>query len=153
MRSRISSALIAVGSLGGLLVAAVVIYGYTTSPGWVGVANKTLWDWLELVIVPIVIAAAGFLLSIAAERERQLEQRERELFQQSERAQDSALQAFLDQLSHSDTYRELRTAPASGRKRAVQRAKMQTLLMQLNGPRKGVLLSFLHGAKLTRKKR
>jgi uncharacterized protein YjbI with pentapeptide repeats len=70
---------------------------------------------------------------------------------EAQRAQDSALQAFLGQLSHSDTYRELRTAPASGHKRAILRAKMQTLLLQLDEERKGVLLSFLHGAKLSRK--
>jgi uncharacterized protein YjbI with pentapeptide repeats len=70
---------------------------------------------------------------------------------EARRAQDSALQAFLDQISHSDTYRELRTAAASGHKRAVLRAKLQTLLLQLDGKRKGVLLSFLHGAMLIRK--
>jgi hypothetical protein len=74
----------------------------------------------------------------------------------AQRAQDSALQAFLDQLSqsdtHSDTYTELRIAPASGHKRAILRAKIQTLLLQLDEERKGVLLSFLHGAKLIRKK-
>jgi uncharacterized protein YjbI with pentapeptide repeats len=71
---------------------------------------------------------------------------------EAQRAQDSAVQAFLDQLSHSDTYTELRKAPASGHKRAVLRAKLQTLLLQLDGKRKGVLLSFLHGAKLIRKR-
>jgi uncharacterized protein YjbI with pentapeptide repeats len=71
---------------------------------------------------------------------------------ENNRAQDSALQAFIDQMSQSDIYSELRTAPASGHKRALLRLKMQTLLMQLNEERKGVLLSFLHGAKLCRKK-
>jgi len=70
---------------------------------------------------------------------------------EAQRAQDSALQAFLDQIAHSDAYSELRTAPASGHKRAILRAKIQTLLLQLDEKRKGVLLSFLHGAKLSRK--
>ena len=75
---------------------------------------------------------------------------------EAQRAQDSALQAFLDQISHSDihtdTYSKLRTAPASGHERAILRSKLQTLLLQLDEERKGVLLSFLHGAKLSRKK-
>jgi hypothetical protein len=71
---------------------------------------------------------------------------------ENNRAQDSALQAFLDQMSQSDTYSELRKAPASGHKRALLRLKMQTLLMQLNAERKDVLLTYLHGAKLIRKK-
>src|SRR5215216_5185690 len=66
---------------------------------------------------------------------------------EAQRAQDRALQAFLDQITHSDTYSKLRTAPASGHERAILRAKLQTLLLQLDEERKGVLLSFLHGAK------
>jgi uncharacterized protein YjbI with pentapeptide repeats len=95
--------------------------------------------------------AAGIIVTFFYLR-WQLRSQEESLQQENQREAGSALQAFIEQISHSDTYRELRTAPASGHKRAVQRAKMQTLLMQLNEERKGVLLSFLHGAKLSRKK-
>jgi hypothetical protein len=43
---------------------------------------------------------------------------------EAQRAQDSALQAFLDQLSQGDTFSELRKVPAIGHKRAILRAKM-----------------------------
>jgi uncharacterized protein YjbI with pentapeptide repeats len=160
MRSRTSSALIAVGSLGALLVAAAVIYGYTTRPGWVGVANKTLWDWLELFIVPIVIAAAGFLLSTAAERERELQQRERELSQargqrerelelEDQRGQADALQSYIDTMSQLVTEKYLRRRTHWLDEALVTaRAQSLTVLSRLDGERKRILLQFLHQAQL-----
>jgi uncharacterized protein YjbI with pentapeptide repeats len=114
-------------------------------------------------LIGAVIALGGVfttqLVSIALDDRRATETRDFEDRRATEtrdledrRAQDIALQAFLDQIAHSDTYRELRTAPASGHKRAILRAKLQTLLLHCNAERKGVLLSFLHGAKLSRKK-
>ena len=51
----------------------------------------TLWDWLELLIVPAVIAGGGFWFN--------RQQRERELEIAEQRAQDDALHAYLDQMS------------------------------------------------------
>jgi hypothetical protein len=80
----------------------MIIYGYATKPGWVGVADKTLWDWLQLLVVPAVLAAGGLLLN-AAQRARELEaqeaQKDREQYIQDQRAQDDALQAYLDYVS------------------------------------------------------
>jgi uncharacterized protein YjbI with pentapeptide repeats len=104
----------------------------------------TLWDWAQLLIIPAVIAGGGIWFN--------QRQQEREFEIADQRVQATALQAFLDQITHSTAYRELRTAAASGHKRALLRAKLQTLLLQLDEKHKGLLLSFLHGAKLSRKK-
>jgi uncharacterized protein YjbI with pentapeptide repeats len=99
----------------------------------------------------LLISGAVFtsqLVNGALEDQRAREARELE----DQRAQEAALQAFLDQLSQGYTFSELQTAPATGHKRAILRAKMQTLLLQLDEERKGVVLSFLHRAKLSRKK-
>jgi hypothetical protein len=60
------------GVTGAAVVLAVVVavfIGYTAykadSPGWVGVADKTLWDWLDLLIVPTVLAIGGYLFTQA----------------------------------------------------------------------------------------
>jgi uncharacterized protein YjbI with pentapeptide repeats len=104
------------------------------------------------VIVGAVLTLVGVLITqmVNTSNARDAQKHQQKL--EDRRAQDSALQAFLDQISYSDAYSELRTAPASGHKRAILRAKIQTLLLQLDEERKGVLLSFLHGAKLSRKK-
>jgi uncharacterized protein YjbI with pentapeptide repeats len=123
------------GGLGaGLLVSILIGYRY----------DIALWDWIKLLIVPAVIAGGGIWFNH--------QQRERELGIADRRVQATALQAFLDQITHSTAYRELRTAAASGHKRALLRAKLQTLLLQLDEKHKGYLLSFLHGAKLIRKR-
>jgi hypothetical protein len=51
----------------------------------------TLWDWAQLLIVPAVIAAGGIWFN--------QQQREREQFTEEQRAQDDALQAYLDYVS------------------------------------------------------
>ena len=81
---------------------------------WTGFRGKSVWDLLQLLIVPLALAVVGFLFTmqqdirqqdIEDERARQArnieDQRaaaERELAKQ--RAQDEMLRAYLDQMSH-----------------------------------------------------
>src|SRR5215212_10204824 len=90
-----------VGVVSGVLVlwvAGAVVVGYTAykpaDPGWVGVAGKTLWDWLRLLIIPFVIAVTGALGGYFFTRS---ENRAAQAIA-DERAQDEALQAYLDQM-------------------------------------------------------
>jgi Flp pilus assembly protein TadB len=53
--------------------------------------HRSLWDWLQLLIVPVVLARGGLWFNA--------QQREREQQLANERAQDKALQAYLDQMS------------------------------------------------------
>ena len=63
-----------------------------------GFGDKTLWDLLELLIVPLVLVGIGLLFEMQqAEREERRAEAERNLAEQ--RAQDEALQAYLDQMS------------------------------------------------------
>src|SRR5215217_5239188 len=69
------------GASGGLLTIAILIgYRYGT----------TLWDWIKLLVVPAVIAGGGFWFN------RQQQERQRKLA--NKRAQEEALQAYLDQM-------------------------------------------------------
>src|SRR5215204_3504617 len=51
--------------------------------------HRPLWDWLELLIVPAVLAGGGLWFNA--------QQREREQQMANERAQDEALQVYLEQ--------------------------------------------------------
>ena len=85
-----------------LTAVGVVGYGYATRSGWVGVANKTLWDWLRLLVVPTVLAVGGFWFNSAQQRREfvaQNAQKDYEQFIQDQRAQDDALQAYIDYVS------------------------------------------------------
>ncbi len=49
----------------GIIVALLVPFVFIFSAyrfGWSGTGflNKTLWDWLQLLIIPVVLAVAGF---------------------------------------------------------------------------------------------
>ena len=40
----------------GLLVAALVVVGYVAPWSWTGFSGNTLWDWLELLLLPVSVA-------------------------------------------------------------------------------------------------
>src|SRR5215213_11960325 len=76
-----------------------------------GVGDKTLWDLLQLVIVPLALAVIGLWFTAQQDaRQQQIENQraeaERELAEQ--RAQDEALQAYLDQMSNLLLEKDLR---------------------------------------------
>jgi hypothetical protein len=150
-------------------VTAVIVYGYAAKPGWVGVSNKTVWDYLELLIVPAALAIGvawlNWMQSKRATREAQEAQRERtrnedkqhrrDLLITSQRAQVEALQAYLGHISEmlmdESLDKRLRdvTDSAGNNLRVLARARTLTVLSQLeDGHRKGSVLQFLYEANL-----
>src|SRR5919199_5325140 len=98
-------------------------------------------------IIAQIIALVGVLSTLFINGRRE-----------KKRAQYNALQAYIDRLSDLTFYKDLREAKETGYKRKVARAKTQTLLLQLDGESKGILLTFLydaemilHGCELTRR--
>jgi hypothetical protein len=81
----------------------IVICGYLFGWGWTGVPKKTLWDWLRLLIVPVVLAIGGYLLNSSQTRATQ-DAAER-------RAQDEAMQAYLDDMTELMMKYHLRAPP------------------------------------------
>ncbi|MGZ3611524.1 MAG: hypothetical protein ACXVBU_15830, partial [Ktedonobacteraceae bacterium] len=55
------------------------------------VQGKTLWDWLQLLIIPVVLALGGYLFTYTTGRT------EREIA--SDRQCEEALQAYIDKIS------------------------------------------------------
>jgi Pentapeptide repeats (8 copies) len=107
----------------------------------------TLWDWLKLLVVPVVIAGVGIWFN-RQQRERELEIAER-------RTQDEALQAYLDVMSQllTDEKRPLRRAQIGDSLSSVARARTLTVLPRLDGGRKGRVVQFLYEAGLIAKGR
>ncbi len=91
----------------------------------------TLWDWLKLLVVPAVIAGGGIWFA-------------------EQRAQDEALQAYLDEMSQllTDKDRPLCQAKEHEGARTLARARTLTVLARLDGKRKWSVLMFLQEAKL-----
>jgi uncharacterized protein YjbI with pentapeptide repeats len=155
-------------------VVIVIIYGYLARPGWVGVSGKKFWAYLDLLIVPAALAIGVYLLNWAQsarqanaeaaqqrrdsaaeearrerEREAQAAQRKRELEVEDQRAQDEALQAYLDQMSHLLTDQGLRSKTDwLDEARVTARARSLAVLRRLVGERKKSVLQFLYEAQL-----
>jgi len=129
----------------------IVICGYLFGWKWTGLPKRTLWDWMALLIVPAVLAVGGYLLTQAetqrTQRDSDQQRRlDRELADQ--RAQDAALQAYLDGMSHLLTDKDLRSAPPGDSLSSVARARTLTVLKRLDSGRKQSVLQFLYESGL-----
>jgi uncharacterized protein YjbI with pentapeptide repeats len=104
--------------------------------------DKTLWDWLKLLAVPITVGAAVPVLNWL--------QKKRELEIASQQAQDAALQAYLDQRGQLllDEDRPLRQSEEGSAVRTVARAQTLAVLRRLDGSRRGTVVQFLYESRL-----
>jgi Pentapeptide repeats (8 copies) len=147
-----SAVIIGAGLLGiGLIM--MLILGYWLNWDWTGLNNytppvkdgnfqrgKTLWDWLQLLIIPIVLAVGGFLFS-------QL-QKESEQKIAGDNQREAALQAYIDNLSELLLEKRLREPQTEDEVRTIARVRTLTLLPQLDSRRKASVLKFLYESRL-----
>src|SRR5919107_1423917 len=144
----------------GMAIVIIAVCGYVFSEWeWTGLTKpklRTFWDWLDLLIVPMVIALGGYLFT-RSENNRTLEiankQREvdREIAEQ--RGQDDALQAYLDQIGQLllDKERPLRESKVGDEERTFARARTKEVLWKLSPHRKRNVLQFLYEACLIKR--
>jgi uncharacterized protein YjbI with pentapeptide repeats len=171
---------------GGFALLALIILGYRFP--WTGFAEavtpkseraetspaKTLWDWMGLLIVPVLLAIGGYWFthrreSLAREIEdrRREEEREREERRHREgrrrerdRLREEALQGYFDRMTGLMLDKELRPRTPDAKPpgpddvvRDIARARTLTVLRRLDGTRKGILLRFLRESDLIIKDR
>jgi uncharacterized protein YjbI with pentapeptide repeats len=118
---------------------AVFVRGYAWKPG-TGFTGQTLWEWMQLLIIPAVLAFGAYLFSrYERENDRKIaEDRQREV----------ALQTYLDRMTELLLDGELRKSGEDSEVRAVARARTLTVLRLLDGERKGALIRFLQESNL-----
>ncbi len=135
--------------IGVALVAVIVLLAIGgASLGWTGFRGKTLWDLLQLLIVPLVLVGIGFLFEMQqAAREEQRAEAERELAEQ--RAQDEALQGYLDQMNTLLLEHNLRNSKEDSGVRTLARARTATVIQRLDADRNQNVIRFLKEANLT----
>jgi len=139
-------------SLAGILIALTLIVvipkGYSVS--WTGfgsftkpdsnfVPPKMLWDWMQLFIIPILLAGVVFLLN------RSERKNEREIAE--DRQREMALQSYLDRMTDLLLKEKLQSTE-NEETRDVARIRTLTVLRGLDGKRKGLVLLFLYEAGL-----
>jgi uncharacterized protein YjbI with pentapeptide repeats len=122
------------------VIALLVVLGILTL---IGVPfDITLYDWLDLLIIPVVLAIGGYLFNSSQNRATGAAA--------EQRAQDEALQAYIDHMSQllTDEKHPFHHASLGDASRAVARARTLTVLSRLNGPRRAQVVQFLNEAGL-----
>ncbi len=114
-----------------------------------GFETKSLWDWMELLVIPLVLAMGAFYLN-RSERtfERQIAENRTKLEREvaTDRQQEAALQAYLDRMADmllSNSFILGEEGP-----RNVARIRTLTVLRGLDARRKGLVIQFLSEAEL-----
>ena len=110
--------------------------------GWAGTGflNKTLWDWLQLLIIPVVLAIVALLFNRANSRTEQqiaLDKQREELFQ-----------TYLDRMSDLLLKEGLRSSALNAEVRNVARVRTITILFQLDARRIEFVFAFLRESGL-----
>jgi uncharacterized protein YjbI with pentapeptide repeats len=166
----------------------LIILGYIFNWGWTGLGpyispphpkdsdfqrGKTLWDWLQLLIIPAVLAVAGYFINLTisrgeqeatkqraqsereaaekrAETEREIAKQRYEQDQQIalDKQRQDLLQSYLDRMTELLLDKDLRSSQPDAEVRNVARARTLTVLPQLDAQRKGNLIQFLSESKL-----
>ncbi len=116
-----------------------------------GLGDKTLWDFLQLLIVPLALAAIGFWFTVQQDvRQQQLEAQRIELERaiEAQRAEQATLQAYLDQMGSLLLDRNLRGADEDSDVRRLARARTLVVMDALSQTRQERALRFLYEARL-----
>lgn len=140
-QNRKQPALIATAMLIVLIVLiAFVFAAYRFRWSGTGFLNKSLWDWLQLLIIPLALAGVALLFNLAtAHRDRQIA---------IDKQRGDLLQAYLDRMSELLLEKKLHGARPDDEVFDVVRVRTTTVLCQLDGWRVGYVFVFLRGTRL-----
>ena len=124
--------------LSAIVMIELILLGNAVS--WTGFAGKTLWDWLDLFIIPLVLAVIAFWLNQS--------QKEREQQISSDNLHETELQAYLESMSKLLLEKRLREKDPDSDERLIARANTLRAFRKLDNKRKKYVLDFLNEAEL-----
>jgi hypothetical protein len=116
-----------------------------------GFGEKTYWDWMELLIIPIVLAIGAWWLNKSekeAEREIAEKNREEDRAIADERRHQATLEAYLDRMTELLLKEGLRESQEDDEVRSIARTRTLAVLRSLDGKRKGHVIQFLYESGL-----
>jgi uncharacterized protein YjbI with pentapeptide repeats len=117
------------------------------------VAKKSLWDFLDLLIVPLALAIIGYGFAVQQQaRQTQLETQRDKRAQavEQQRAQNEALQAYLGQMSHLILEKGLPGAAEGDTVFTLAQARTTTGISQFDGTHNRAVTRFLSDSGLLR---
>ena len=102
----------------------------TVKPPW-----KTLWDWMQLLIIPAVLVVGGYLFNLTISRNEQKIA--------SDNQRETALQDYIDKISELLLNAHLGDSPPPHQVAIIARARTATVLRILDPIRRASLIQFL----------
>jgi len=138
-----------------IFVIVMIVAGYIFRWDWTGLGahpqGKTLWDWLQLLIIPAVLAIGSYAFNLTVSRNEQKniqlrDQTERDISLDNQR--EAALQAYIDKMSELLLEKQLRDSKPEDEVRKIARVRTLTVLQRLDASRKVSLLQFLYESGL-----
>lgn len=125
-------------------------------PKWTGFSDKTVWDWLSLLIVPIMLAGATGIFTIFELQREDRRAKQQDVIEQartvaqqeieSDRTQQAVLQLYIRDMT--ELLLDNRLSDGGTLVRQIARSNTLTAVRQLDSTRKAILLNFLYGAGL-----
>src|SRR5258708_25551234 len=113
--------------------------------------GKTLWDWMSLLIIPVILALVGYFFTRTERRNEQAIAKQRAATEQAlaiDNQREAALQGYLDRMAGLLLAEKLRESKPDDEVRTVARVRTLTMLFQLNTRRTNYMLAFLRESKL-----
>lgn len=164
-RSRQFPLPVIIGSSSALIIGALLVGGYYYKWAWTGLTDsaypkfdgvefhrgKTLWDWLQLLIIPGVLAFGGYIYQGVEKQNEQIRTEQQAQTEQEiadDRIREEALQDYLDRMSELLIEKGLRESESDDEVQSVARARTLTTIQRLDKDRKGLLLQFLQESQL-----
>ena len=132
----------------------VIILGYANNWNWTGLHGRTLYDWLQLLIIPAVLAVGGYLFTYTTGRtEREAAEKrvqtERDIALDNQR--EATMKEYFDRLSELMLHENLLKSKPEAEVRKVARILTLTVLPRLDEGRKKSVLKFLYESELIAK--
>jgi len=124
---------------------------------WIGCKDKTSWEWMELLIAPLIVAGTGASLAlifslIQSDHQSKLAalQKENDTELAKEKYREETLKKYFDDMTQlfNDNKTLLSNKNPNDINWVIAQSRTLITLRQLDGRRKGLLVSFLSEAKL-----
>src|SRR6266571_3238425 len=127
--------------------------GFNASQGLISIyqPTKTLWDWLQLLIVPVVLSIVAYWFNRTNSQTERRATAQRDVTERAialDNQQATLLQDYLDRMSDLLLEQKFRDPKTHLEARNIARARTLIVLPRLNGERKGRLIQFLYESQL-----
>jgi hypothetical protein len=112
---------------------------------------KRLWDWIELLIIPIVLSLIAYFLYRSEKKRQELSALRRYKIQLNiaeERSQDRAMTQYFEKMTELILERNLKNAGEDSDVSVIARTMTHILLIRLNKKRKAMVIKYLYKAGL-----